>query len=490
MRNNFQHAAARRARMESREQANRKREFAREDLVSTLKQDKVLYDTFTNDERLEINRRNREYRKFDEEQALIDELQRQQAETEQRLAAKQRNEETLRQIQEQHEELVRQEKIRQSIRESSVELRELEQKLHYAYMNAERAKQIEHRHLARGQEQQTEHEYAEQVARQLEAAAAAEKAAEETAWRQSRAYKASLQQQLADREDRKREDMEQFLREKAVVDELIQRIHAEDAAEQQRRLAQQRTTRAFIDEYLDDRAKWLAQERSKIEAENARIAEYVAQQDARAAERQEQKRAVDEARSRVYATLAQNIGRKESERQEIEDLRVELAEAEQREREQENDRREMQRRIQQRLDLIDAYKRQIAEKRIRREQEREEEEVFCQRMLAKLAADVRFEQFTREKKRLMQLEHKRAVDAMVEDRRRQLEAERQMDEDERRKEQELEAFKQRVIEHERQRLLRDHAAKLLGYLPKGVFKDEKDLDLFDEEFKRKFKQLQ
>jgi len=47
---------------------------------------------------------------------------------------------------------LRNEKLRQSIRENSVELRDLEQKLNYAYMNKERALQITEKQLLLKQE--------------------------------------------------------------------------------------------------------------------------------------------------------------------------------------------------------------------------------------------------------------------------------------------------------------------------------------------------
>ncbi|KAI9218259.1 tumor suppressor, Mitostatin-domain-containing protein [Blastocladiella britannica] len=472
--------------MDGREHVARRREFAREDLCQSLKQDKVLYDSFVNDERLERVRRAREYRQYDHEQALLEGMRSREHEIEIRRRAKDHNERLVREVQDQHEELVRQEKIRQSICESSIELRELEQKLHYAYMNAERAKQIEHKHLAREQDQQREQEYAAQVAKQLEVAAIADSAAELASLERSHNYKETLQKQLADRADRKREDMELFLREKAMVDALVHRIHEEDAAEQQRRLSSQRETRAYIDAYLRDREQWLATERKKVDDENRRIEDFVRQQESRDQERKEHKRAVEQARSRVYESLAENIGRREMERQELNDLRVELAAAELSEREQERDRAEMQRRIQQRINLIEAYQSQIREKRERREKEREEEDIFRQRMLEKLAAEAKLDQLTREKKRAKQLEHKRAVDAMIEQRRHREELERVAEEEDRRKEQELEAFKKRVIEAERQRLLHEHATKLLGFLPKGVFRKE-DIAAFDEEFAQRFK---
>ena len=39
-----------------------------------------------------------------------------------------------------------------------------------------------------------------------------------------------------------------------------------------------------------------------------------------------------------------------------------------------------------------------------------------------------------------------------------------------------------LIEEERQRLLQEHASKLLGYLPKGVLRNDQDLGLFDKNF--------
>lgn len=49
----------------------------------------------------------------------------------------------------------------------------------------------------------------------------------------------------------------------------------------------------------------------------------------------------------------------------------------------------------------------------------EEEEAFRQQMLAKFAEDDRIEQMNAQKRRTKQLEHKRAVEKLIEDRRRQ-----------------------------------------------------------------------
>ena len=87
-------------------------------------------------------------------------------------------------------------------------------------------------------------------------------------------------------------------------------------------------------------------------------------------------------------------------------------------------------------------------------------------MLAKFAEDDRIEQMNAAKRRMKQLEHKRAVDKLLEERRAQFAMDRERDLTERRMEEQMESYKRQIIEEERQRLLRQHATKLLGYLPK------------------------
>ncbi len=65
---------------------------------------------------------------------------------------------------------------------------------------------------------------------------------------------------------------------------------------------------------------------------------------------------------------------------------------------------------------------QMAFKERRRQAEKEEEEAFRKIMMAKFAEDDRIEQMNAQKRRMKQLEHKRAVEEMIEDRRRQREA--------------------------------------------------------------------
>lgn len=82
----------------------------------------------------------------------------------------------------------------------------------------------------------------------------------------------------------------------------------------------------------------------------------------------------------------------------------------------------MEKKIRQRLMMQRNYQEEMAFKEMRRQAEKEEEEAFRRTMMAKFAEDDRIEQMNAQKRRMKQLEHKRAVEKLIEDRRRQREA--------------------------------------------------------------------
>jgi hypothetical protein len=79
-----------------------------------------------------------------------------------------------------------------------------------------------------------------------------------------------------------------------------------------------------------------------------------------------------------------------------------------------------------------------------------------------------------ERARRTKIEHHRAVQKMLEERRALFEKER--DEEMRERERQLHDEEERVqiVERERERMLREHARKLREYLPRGVVRNEKD----------------
>jgi hypothetical protein len=137
-------------------------------------------------------------------------------------------------------------------------------------------------------------------------------------------------------------------------------------------------------------------------------------------------------------------------------------------------------------------------------------------MMEKFANDDKLEQLNAQRRRMKQQDHRRAVESLIEERRARRDFERQQvwlqvhgsvpslslplsrillscsdplcfanssqEEAEDAANRRDEQLRRQIIEEERQRLLKQHATKLLGYLPKGVFQSEGEATQLGDEF--------
>lgn len=461
-------------------------EIQRSEWLQSIKHDENLKSAIVAENKVPNQRRLRQLREIEQERALERELLEKaklQAERELAYAEQSRKEEA---SEKERLENLRLEKIRQVIRQNSPELRELQQKLHSAYASKERALQIQEKELIRKQQRQAEIKLINDMIAQIDASDVSAAAKEREARHRAEEYKTELETQLADNESRKAEQIAQFLKEKAMIDEMVRRVQEEDLREEQKRVAAIQATRQYAQEDAVDRARWRELERARQEEENRKISEYVATQHAKDEARKERQRALEAAKDLIYQRVANEMALKERSKDEIENLRIELHLQEQEEHERKKEQQLLEKRIKQRLELLDAYRDHLAEKKRLIQKEREDETVFRERLLQKFAEDERLEQLNAQKQRMKKLEHKRAVDEILAERRRVQAQEKLEEEQVLAKERELEVYRRQVIEQERQRLLREHAGQLIGYLPKGVILSEKDIDLFDEDFRKKF----
>jgi len=141
----------------------------------------------------------------------------------------------------------------------------------------------------------------------------------------------------------------------------------------------------------------------------------------------------------------------------------------------ERDAREKKERERQEMMQANAYLKELRQQRLA--QEHEEEMLFRKHLLEKFAEDDRIEQMNAQRRRMKMEEHKREVQRLWEEKQARFNAQREAEmaemaaalaRDERRAD---------IVEAERQRLLREHAARLAEYLPKGVLQYESDLAL-------------
>ncbi|XP_060715305.1 meiosis-specific nuclear structural protein 1 isoform X1 [Tachysurus vachellii] len=464
----------------------RQQEEKREDHKRRVTKDKQIHANLKNEERVEMKRylrtlQDEEYERQMEESYIKAEQDRMHKEK--LLEQEERMAKELARI---NYEKIRDEKMRQCIKANSVEIKELEAKLKSAYLNRARAAQIAEKEAIRFEAMKEQADIVRRMKSEEEQAAIEQEKQEQRRYEEVVRYQQELVKQLEEKERMRQESYDEFLKEKLMVDEIVRKIYEEDRKKHELRLEMVAATQRYIEEFKNQQAEWRRLEREKMEEENRRILEYAKYQERKEEDRMSSVRQRDTIKEKLQKFLTEKIENEQKHREEIEHARDLLCLEEQAEADRQKEIEEMERRIRQRLELQQSCQEQLAFKQLRLQAEKEEEEAFRLTMLAKFAEDDRIEQMNAQKRRMKQQEHKRAVEKLMEERKQKYLADKEREAEERAIEQERETQRREIIEEERLKLLRLHATKLLGYLPKGIFRED-DLEHFGEDFKSSFR---
>lgn len=381
-------------------------------------------------------------------------------------------------------------KLRQQLRESSYEIRQLESKLREGYVNKERHAQMAEKEAHKFDSLIEDAEIMKRMKEQAERAEYEQRIRDQNKLVEQMQYKKDVHKQIEEKEEAKQKAYEEFLKEKLLIDEIVRKIYEEDQREIERKLLSQNATRQYIDEFKKQRELWKQQEKEIMEAENRKIAEYSKEQKARDDVLKANKIAKDAAVEKLQQKLFDQIESEAKYREEMEQVRQELYLEEQEQAARHKERAEFERKIRQRIELQKEHEEQVAFKLMREEAERQEEEKIKKQMMDKFAMDDKIEQMNAQKRRMKQLDHKRQVENLLEDRRHRINMEKQRELNDRIESDKLDNYKRQIIEEERAKLLKEHATKLLGFLPKGVIRNDKDLDVMGDTFKRQYQSRQ
>lgn len=423
----------------------------------------------------------------DSEKAKEDMLKKSEHDKRMRKLAEENEELLARQLERLKMDQVRDDKLRQQICKDSDVIRDLESKLRQAYVKKTRAAQIAEKQAIRYDEQmediklrqalKLEHERAEQKAAEMESLRHGNK----------EVYMKDLEKQLRDKEEKRQRAYEEFLREKAMIDEMVRKIYDEDEREKELELEKKMATQEYIIEFQKARDAWKREEEARIAAENERIKQYVTMKYQRDTQLDDIKKHRDAAKALVQERIAAEISEKERERLEMEDIRQELALEEQEEKIRRQEIEAAERKLRQQLLAQKEVEVQRNFRAHQRQRELEEEEQIKAQMLAKFAEDDRIEQMNAQKRRMKLLEHKRAAEELLRQRREAIQRQKDEEAAQYRQNVEMEEWKRRIIEEERQRLLQEHAQKLIGYLPRGVILSEEDAKMLGPEFMQEYR---
>ncbi|RHY09356.1 hypothetical protein DYB36_003541 [Aphanomyces astaci] len=341
----------------------------------------------------------------------------------------------------------RKEREIQRICESSEELRELESMLKVAYVNKERAVQQAEREtlsqieVAREKAIEVQMEYDRQ--RSL-----VDMAAKEFGKRvEAVASKQSIQQQMMDRLKLHEEAAREAEMDKHKVDTIMRKIEEEDRLEQEKRERYVLEAKKLIEDSKLQRSK----------LREAGIKEKLA----------EKKKREDE----LFLAVEAEIQRQRKEEDEFARLRDELWEEEVLEARRHKERERAQKKQADKEDMMRSNdQQQVLKAQLVAEQKRKEDE-YNEFLKRKFASEERrameMDMFRRRQKE----EYKLSIAAQNQHKQAMYHHELEKEREEAARIADEEAFKRAVVEEAKRRLLDEHAAKLHGYLPKGVAKE-------------------
>merc|ERR1719197_673511 len=227
---------------------------------------------------------------------------------------------------------------------------------------------------------------------------------------------------MEEKNKRKEDAYEEFMREKAMVDKVVEAIMAEDAAERAARAAKVAETKEYIESFIKEQEEYKEKRRLENEQENAKIRAYAEQVMAREQALRLAREKDQNSKDAILERMSAEMAARQKEKDEMEALRNELVIQETEERVLQKEKEKMERAVQQRLDiaLANEYQRQL--KAIKRDEEKKEEDAFRAAMLDKFAEDDRLDQMNAQKRRQKQLDHRKEIERLLEERRSKYEA--------------------------------------------------------------------
>lgn len=470
-----------------RHEAAREREFVRQDLIAQVAKDNLILSNASSDERVMTMRRNRIMAAENQERQIVESVHR---ETSRRRAVQQRASTEAAvavELQKMRDLTLRDEKMRQQLCETEPEIRELRAKLDAGYVSREVRSQIGQNVQLREDTLRLKQETGRMLETQRQEWELDELKGAKDKFVKTKVYQSDLDAQLAEEEARKVEAYEQFIKDKQMIDEIVNRIHEEDSAYAREVQAKKIRNRAEMEEFEQQQEDYRRRNEEKVARENAILAEQAAELEARSAGEVMKKAASTAARDALQAEMGAKLAAQHAQMLEDEELRNMLMEEEENQRLEEQAKAEAEKKLRRRIEMLRDHDEAVYIKQMKAEQEVQEEQEFRAAMLEKFARDDRLEQLSAQKRRMKGLEHGRAVEDLIAERRQRIAIERERQEAALAQEGVMKEARRRLIEEERQKLLREHAVKLLGYLPKGVIRDHGDLETLGNDFQTAYR---
>lgn len=120
-------------------------------------------------------------------------------------------------------------------------------------------------------------------------------------------YKQELQDQIIYKEKLKRFLYEEYLREKIMIDDIVQRIYEEDQRMMEDKMLQMRRTRDDMIKFKEAQEIWRRNRKSELERENIKIQEYLLLKESETKTKMDEKLRKDSMKQEIIQKMSKEI---------------------------------------------------------------------------------------------------------------------------------------------------------------------------------------
>lgn len=366
---------------------------------------------------------------------------------------------------------------RRRICEGSEELRVLKERLHAAKVNKERAQQLLEIEMRKEKQRRLDMAFDEHMENERLERNELDYKVEIEKMKQREKVKKINQHQIAMKEKQREEAMAEYMKEKQQVQDLVDRINAEDAAEAAMKEQKRRESREMLRRFMIEQAeRQEAMEQAEIE-ENNKIEKFARDKADREERLAQEKGEQEKEKERILRHMLGVQEAKNKEAEELELLRNELHQEEHEHKARERERQKKEKRENDKEDMKKAYAMQMEQQEKKRQEAQAEEDKIRDLLMQKFAEDERIEQMNQQKRRMRIEAHKREASRLMDLRKEAFEKARS---DERlfvQQQKDDDAYRHIVIEEERRKLIEEFGIPLKDFLPKGTLQTKDDYDM-------------
>lgn len=285
-----------------------------------------------------------------------------------------------------------------------------------------------------------------------------------------------IQQQLADRQHARNEAKKEQAKDKAEIDALIQRIIQED----KHKLTEQQHKRALAKSYMDkayaEKEHQKQRKREEEELTKQRERKYFEEISKREMEYAMKKKAIQDSKDKIFAQICADKARAQAEKDYYEDMKNHLHDEETARQIRIKEIEEKEKLQKQKEQMLMWAIQQTQMKLQRQQEEQRQEEAIMRKMLDKFAEDDKQEQLNVLKRKQKIIEYRNECERQWKLKREEYAKQKQYELQELEYQKQKEMDKGKLLQQEKERLIKENEEILKQYYPKGYYRTLRQLE--------------